>query len=312
MACRSTAVVKGEVFMRVKTRRAGTTVDDLYKMLRERILKGQYFPGLRLSQQALARELNVSRTPVREALSRLQTEGLVIGEANHGMEVAPINDEHAEQSYAIRLLIEPPIVGSLAATLPDQRLRAMEDKLAEMERNSNRIRDFQEIHFQFHTLQLEYYPSLFRDLIESFYAKINRHQRLYFSRPHVPDDFIKLDRALCVALRERKSELARQITEFHLADAALGMALDIDPDYKFSTLLVAARSLGIELDADPDGGIARPAQISWRRRGFESMPGFATNNLIYAATKRRAVRTAGKSPNRKRTAVGVVARRRIA
>jgi DNA-binding GntR family transcriptional regulator len=294
--------------MGAKVRRAGTTVDDLYKMLRERILKGQYYPGLRLSQQALASELNVSRTPVREALSRLQNEGLVIGEANHGMEVAPINDADAEQSYAIRLLIEPAAVVGLAATFPDQHIRAMEAKLDEMERNSHRIRDFQEVHFQFHDLTLEYYPPLFRELIDSFYAKINRHQRLYFSRPNVPAHFIEVDRAFCAALRARNSQLARQLSEFHLADAALGMALDIDPDYQFSTLLVAAQSIGIELQADAEGRMPRPTRISWHRREFVAMPAFSTNNLIYEGAKPRRPKPNGRAAGARRTANGRAAR----
>jgi DNA-binding GntR family transcriptional regulator len=301
--------------MGAKTRRAGTTVDDLYKMLRERILKGQYYPGMRLSQQALASELNVSRTPVREALSRLQSEALVIAEANHGMEVAPINDADAEQSYAIRLLIEPPVIGGLTATFPDAQIRAMERALREMERNSPRIRDFQDVHFKFHTLTLEYYPPMFRELIESFYAKINRHQRLYFSRPNVPAHFIEVDRAFCVALRARNSQLARQLMEFHLADAALGMALDIDPDYQFSTLLIAARSVGIELEADAKGRMPRPTRIRWQRHEFAPMPSCSTDNLIYEAPAGRGTKGVGRGTKgnvraaTKRAGNGAAARR---
>jgi DNA-binding GntR family transcriptional regulator len=265
--------------MPARLRRAGTTVEDLYQMLRERILKGEYFPGLRLSQQGLASELKVSRTPVREALSRLQTEGLVINEANRGMEVAPISNEIAEQTYAARLLIEPPILEAITNDIPLAQISLMEEALQNMERSSHRIRDFQEEHLRFHKMTHEYYPVVFRDLIDSFYAKINRHQRLYFSRPNVPEHFTGPDHAFCAALRARNGAHVRQIMEFHLTDAALGLVLDIDPDYRFNTLLIALTSVGVKLDIEPDGSIKRPTRISWQRNGFEKMPHYETNNL---------------------------------
>lgn len=88
-------------------KRPGTVVDDLVENLRERIVTGALAPGVRLSQQQLAEDLQVSRTPLREALQRLATEGLVIGQANRGMVVAPVPLSDVEDAYALRLLVEP-------------------------------------------------------------------------------------------------------------------------------------------------------------------------------------------------------------
>ena len=117
----------------MKVRRPGTTVEELYQTIRDHIINGRYHPGFRLSQQTLATELKVSRTPLREALSRLAAEGLVVGEANRGMEVAPVYNDHAEQSYGLRLLIEPPTIGALVDDISEQDVDQMQSVLEQME-----------------------------------------------------------------------------------------------------------------------------------------------------------------------------------
>ncbi|MGA6973435.1 MAG: GntR family transcriptional regulator [Candidatus Binatus sp.] len=269
----------------MRVRRPGTTVDDLYQTLREQIINGRYHPGYRLSQQALANELKVSRTPLREALSRLAAEGLVVGEANRGMEVAPVYNDHAEQSYGLRLLIEPPTIGAIVEEITEEDLDRMQHVLEQMERAAaaRRIQEFQQLHFQFHEATLRHYPDTFRELIQSLHTKIYRHQRLYFSRPDVPKSFLQVDRVFCNAMRARDAAIARQSMEFHLTDAALGLVLDIDPDHKFEALLIALRALGIELEAEVSGKIRRPAAIRWTRADFREMSPLTTNNLYYGS-----------------------------
>jgi DNA-binding GntR family transcriptional regulator len=67
----------------------GSLVDTAYEALRRRILDNTYPPGHQALEQALAAELGISRTPLREALIRLQKEGLVEVIPRHGMRVLP-------------------------------------------------------------------------------------------------------------------------------------------------------------------------------------------------------------------------------
>jgi len=78
-----------------------------YAMARERILRGAYRGGSRLTEQELAQTAGVSRTPVREALRRLHAEGLVDFEPNHGAVVAMFELEDAEETFELRALLEP-------------------------------------------------------------------------------------------------------------------------------------------------------------------------------------------------------------
>jgi DNA-binding GntR family transcriptional regulator len=83
-------------------------LDDMtpYEALRRDILDGVYAPGDPLRLSCLSERYNVSATPLREALSRLEEKHLVIARRNRGWQVAPISLDHLEDIAAARLTIE--------------------------------------------------------------------------------------------------------------------------------------------------------------------------------------------------------------
>jgi DNA-binding GntR family transcriptional regulator len=91
-------------------------VERVYQALRARILDNVWPPGYQALEQALALELGVSRTPVREALIRLHNEGLVEVVPRHGMRVLPVSPDDMAEIYAVLTSLE-----SLAAELAAQR-----------------------------------------------------------------------------------------------------------------------------------------------------------------------------------------------
>jgi DNA-binding GntR family transcriptional regulator len=84
-----------------------SVVDQVHADLLERIVAGELPAGSRLRQQALAAELGVSRTPLREALARLVSEGLVELVPNRGATVARRDFADMEQAWRARLVLEP-------------------------------------------------------------------------------------------------------------------------------------------------------------------------------------------------------------
>ncbi|MGD9527413.1 GntR family transcriptional regulator [Pseudonocardia sp.] len=265
------------------TTRPGNTVEEIYLTLRKRIIEGFYVPGTRMSQSGLSKELRISRTPLREALQRLEGDGLLVSQANRGMEVAPTDVDQIEQYYAIRLLVEPPTIAAILAELDETELAKMAAELDTMEAARNRIRNFQEAHLRFHEFCIQHYPPAIADLTHSLHLKIYRHQRLYFSRPQVPDDFTRVDRMFLEAMRGGDAELARRLLEFHLIDAAMGLVSEDAPDHRYDALLVATRGLDITLDSAPDGTLTPPARIAWRRHATVDMPSLTTANLVHEA-----------------------------
>jgi DNA-binding GntR family transcriptional regulator len=84
-----------------------TLSDRLVDVLRDYILSGAIAPDLPIRQDALAAELRVSKIPLREALARLEADGLVLSQPNRGFFVRPMSPEEAEEIYALRLKLEP-------------------------------------------------------------------------------------------------------------------------------------------------------------------------------------------------------------
>lgn len=86
----------------------------LYEHLREEILSGTLAPGFRLTEQDVARAAKVSRTPVREALQRLEGDGLVADLNGRGLEVRGVSPEDLADLCAVREVLEG-MAGELAA-----------------------------------------------------------------------------------------------------------------------------------------------------------------------------------------------------
>jgi DNA-binding GntR family transcriptional regulator len=91
----------------------------VYADLRERILAGELPPEARLHQESISEELGVSRTPVREALGRLASDGLVELLPNRGARVADLSPADMEEAYTARLAVEP-AAARLAAEVQDR------------------------------------------------------------------------------------------------------------------------------------------------------------------------------------------------
>jgi DNA-binding GntR family transcriptional regulator len=82
--------------------------DEVYEILKESLRSHQIAPGQRLNLDQLARELHVSNTPVRQALARLEADGLVTKEPYRGFRATQLLDSHTiAELYDYRLLIEP-------------------------------------------------------------------------------------------------------------------------------------------------------------------------------------------------------------
>ena len=80
--------------------------EQVYRVIKQRIVSGHYTQGERLVERKLAEELNVSKTPVREALARLERERLVVSVPDRGIEVKTLTPEEVEYILEIRKLLE--------------------------------------------------------------------------------------------------------------------------------------------------------------------------------------------------------------
>ncbi|MEM1314185.1 MAG: GntR family transcriptional regulator [Pseudomonadota bacterium] len=79
---------------------------DAYAMILDAIDRGRYAPGSRLVETELAERFGVSRTPIREALGRLETQGVVAHDGRRGLVVASLDHNQLGELYEVRMVVE--------------------------------------------------------------------------------------------------------------------------------------------------------------------------------------------------------------
>ncbi|WP_454280933.1 GntR family transcriptional regulator [Sphingomonas sp. Marseille-Q8236] len=97
-----------------------TLADRIFAIVRERIIAGAIPADRPIRQDALAAELGVSKIPLREAMARLEQEGLLHGVANRGYMIGALSAEQAEDIYGLRLKIEPIAAAQASLVADDQ------------------------------------------------------------------------------------------------------------------------------------------------------------------------------------------------
>ncbi|MGY1840651.1 MULTISPECIES: GntR family transcriptional regulator [unclassified Modestobacter] len=102
----------------------------VYAVLRDKLINCEYRPGAMLNETDLSVDLGVSRTPVREALHRVELEGLVRIVPRRGVQVAPVLLADIEQIFQVRLEVEPIALRLAAGSLPAEELRWYRRQLA--------------------------------------------------------------------------------------------------------------------------------------------------------------------------------------
>jgi len=109
-------------------------VDQAYAEIRRRILDNYYAPGHHVLEQELAADLGMSRTPVREALVKLQNERFVQLIPRHGMRVVPLSIQELREVYEVLTSLELTAIERLArAELDEEALAAIEKPVDEMD-----------------------------------------------------------------------------------------------------------------------------------------------------------------------------------
>ena len=101
--------------------------DEVYNAIYASLMSLKIPPGGRISVDSLVRELGVSQTPIREALSRLEAQGLVVKTHLVGYSAASqMDQDRLEQLYELRLLLEPFAAGRAAINMTDQAIASLE------------------------------------------------------------------------------------------------------------------------------------------------------------------------------------------
>ncbi|MEY4965613.1 MAG: hypothetical protein RL274_1196 [Pseudomonadota bacterium] len=120
------------------------------KMLSADILAGKYKPGDRLNESKIARELNISRIPVREALSQLHEQGLVQNRERRGMFVTSIGPEEVLQISSLRIVLETEALRLAKTRMTPEIIRKLEAFVAQMDAWNGTLLEAAALGLEFH------------------------------------------------------------------------------------------------------------------------------------------------------------------
>jgi DNA-binding GntR family transcriptional regulator len=150
------------------------------RYLREAILEGRLRAGVRIRQEAVARELGTSRIPVREALRQLENEGLINLVPRSGARVAKLDFEESAELYRIREELEPLAISQSAPLLSDLQIALLRDLRLQIERSDDpAVWLLLDRRFHLASYAAAPMPRLLK-MIETFWNTTQQYRRIYY------------------------------------------------------------------------------------------------------------------------------------
>lgn len=203
-----------------------TKAELAYGLVRDQILRGELEPGAVIQQGRLARDLGISTTPLREALRRLMSDGLVELDAHRDARVSTLNAEEARDLVEIRRSLDPLAAGLAAErrTRADLELiRATAADLAPL-RTDPKVEELSTHRLFHHAIYSASHNDLLVQTLDGLWDKADRYRRLALKVERSQED---LDRthaehlALVEAVAAGDAETAAAVMRDHV-DASLG------------------------------------------------------------------------------------------
>jgi DNA-binding GntR family transcriptional regulator len=196
-----------------------------YQALRSALLDGHYVPGERIYEAAIAKALRVSRNPVREAVRRLQQEGLVEVRPHNGTFVASIPPEEIHDVYTIRGALEGSAAAFAAERMTDAEIVALGAVVADQRRaaaaavtSDQPVSASQADRFH-HLIHVGARSPRLLTLLEQLYAQVTHFRNLTLRVPGRAAASAEGHEAIFEAIRARDQARAESLMRAHIEEA---------------------------------------------------------------------------------------------
>ncbi len=204
--------------------------EQVAERLRQRILGHQLGPGSWIDEQALAVEFGISRTPLREALKVLASEGLVTMKLRRGAYVTEVSERDLAEVFHLLALLEGDAAGTAASQASDEQLQELEALHRSLETAVNDRDQFFAANEQFHMRLLQLAGNrwawqMVTDLRKVM--KLNRHHSLF--KQGRLEASLGEHRALIAALLARDAARARKLMREHIANGRMAAGSGTPP-----------------------------------------------------------------------------------
>jgi len=203
----------------------------VYETLRDAIINQILKPGERLMEIQLADEMGVSRTPVREAIRKLELEGLIVMVPRRGAYVAGISMKDIHEVFEVRGALEALAAKLAAERITNEELEEMERRLVQEaeETVANNLRSIVEIDTSFHELLYKAARnSRLIQFINNLQEQLHRFRSASLARPGRSKTALEEHKKIVEALAERNAKLAEKLAIEHIGNAEHAMLLSLE------------------------------------------------------------------------------------
>lgn len=194
--------------------------DFAYTTLRSAIRNGEIQPGERLREIDLAERLGVSRTPVREALKRLETEGLVAFAPRRGLVVAELDQQQVNELYALREVLEGAAAALSAQHASEFEIETLRDLLKRHEEARGNTDALVQINSHFHqTIYVAARNRYLLDALSSLRDSLALLRETTYTVPGRSTAALEEHREIVRAIRWRDAASAEEAARRHIRNA---------------------------------------------------------------------------------------------
>lgn len=190
--------------------------EEVAELLRQRIFNRELAPGSWIDELKLAEEYGISRTPLREALKVLATEGLVTMKVRRGAYVTEVSERDLADVYHLLSLLESDAAGVVATQATDAQIKELQTLHRDLEKAVTKRERFFQINEAFHMRLLEIANNRWRDQMVADLRKVmklNRHNSLLKSGRL--EESLSEHRAIMEALAARDANATAQRMREH-------------------------------------------------------------------------------------------------
>jgi DNA-binding GntR family transcriptional regulator len=232
-------------------RRDADNVETVHEQLRRLVLRGELKPGETISQVALAARCGVSRTPLREALRMLQREGLITGERNRQVTVAPFSLVDLEQIYAMRVVLESAAIRYSVPQMSPEDIADLQAHIARMDHfaAAEDYERWEVPHAAFHRALVSKAGDRLALTLTELSDHAERYRRYYTEHgPRSWERGAREHKAILAAVKEADLDASAALLAAHLARTAYSVTDMIDPHYTTTLLDTVLADLGQPAD----------------------------------------------------------------
>ena len=200
--------------------RIGATQEWVFQVLRGGIVSGSLPGGTQLKQDEISAALNVSHIPVREALRRLESQGLVTIHPNRGASVTQLSRESLIDMMEVRATLSVMLLKDSAQLLTKEDFEKL-DQIIEEQKKTTDLFHSEELNYQFHDILSSHADNSFAELLmEMVHANIDRYVRSgFYSTQETRNVSIGQHEQIVAACRAGEFEKACEILREHILDA---------------------------------------------------------------------------------------------